>query len=100
VRPVRIQADGVAEMEALFPEVPSPAEGGARDAESTYRHLPVCDLEYQAMTPLVGAKAARETLESFTHYDWIYDKVLNDPRVREVALRHGFDVSKGIPRQE
>ncbi|MFO7286064.1 MAG: hypothetical protein C0P79_004355 [Gammaproteobacteria bacterium] len=52
------------------------------------------------MTPLVGAKAARETLESFTHYDWIYDKVLNDPRVREVALRHGFDVSKGIPRQE
>jgi hypothetical protein len=58
----------------------------------------VCDLEYQAMTALVGEAAARETLAGINYYQWIYEKVLNDPQVREVALRHGFDVSKGVPR--
>lgn len=85
------------DLEALFPDVPPAAQGGARDRESTYRHLLVCDLEYQAMTALVGEPAARETLAAMTHYQWIYGKVLNDPRVREVALAHGFDVAKGMP---
>jgi hypothetical protein len=88
------------DLEALFPDVPSSAEGGARDDESTYRHLLVCDLEYQAMASLVGEATARETLGAITHYQWIYDKVLSDPRVREVALRHGFNVSDGVPRHE
>lgn len=87
------------DFEALFPDVPSSADGGARDDRSTYRHLLVCDMEYQAMTALVGEVAARKTLAGITHYEWIYEKVLNDPRVREVALRHGFDVSEGVPRQ-
>jgi hypothetical protein len=88
------------DLEALFPDVPSSAEGGARDDESTYRHLLVCDLEYQAMASLVGEATARETLAAITHYQWIYDKVLSDPRVRDVALRHGFNVSAGAPRHE
>jgi hypothetical protein len=87
------------ELEGLFPDVPSPAQGGARDAESTYRHLLVCDMEYQVMSALVGEAAARETLTTATYYQWVYEKVLNDPRVREVALRHGFNVAKGVPRQ-
>lgn len=85
------------DFEELFPIVPSSADGGARDKQSTYRHLLVCDMELQALTTLVGRTAARETLAEITHYEWIYDKVLNDPRVREVALRHGFNVSKGVP---
>jgi hypothetical protein len=85
------------EFESLFPGVPPSSEGGARDAESTYRHLLVCDMEYQAMTTLVGEVKARETLSKMTHYEWIYEKVLNDPRVRQVSLRHGFDVSTGVP---
>jgi hypothetical protein len=84
----------------LFPDVPSSAEGGARDDQSTYRHLLVCDLEYQAMISLVGEARARATLGAFMHYEWIYDKVLNDPRVREITLRHRFDVSIGVPRHE
>ena len=88
------------ELEALFPDVPSSAEGGARDDESTYRHLLVCDLEYQAMASSGGEATARETLAAWTHYQWIYDKVLSDPRVREVALRHGFNLSDGVPRHE
>jgi hypothetical protein len=56
-------------------------------------------MELQALTTLVGQKVARETLAQITHYEWIYDKVLGDPRVREVALKHGFNVENGIPRQ-
>lgn len=87
----------MSDLEALFPVVPSSAEGGARDRRSTYRHLLVCDMELQALTTLVGQAAARETLSQMTHYEWIYDKVLNDSRIREVVLRHGFNVSEGVP---
>ena len=87
------------DYEGLFPVVPDSDEGGARDAESTYRHLLVCDLEFQAMSALVGESTARETLASFSHYSWIYDRVLTDSRVREVALRHGFNVSDGAPER-
>lgn len=87
------------DYEALFPEVPTAAAGGARDARSTYRHLLVCDMEYQAVTALFGQETARATLAAYAHYEWIYEKVLNDPRIREIALRHGFDVSKGVPPQ-
>jgi hypothetical protein len=85
------------DLEELFPEVPSPSNRGARDSTSTYRHLLICDLELQAMTALVGESAARKTLGDFEHYTWIYDKVLNDARVRDIALRYGFDVSQGVP---
>jgi hypothetical protein len=84
-------------FERLFPVVPSSTDGGARDRRSTYPHLLVCDMELQALTTLIGETAAWETLAQITHYAWIYDKVLNDPRVREVTLAHGFGVSEGVP---
>jgi hypothetical protein len=74
----------------LFPEVPDSSNGGARDVESTYRHLLVCDLELQGMSRLVGETRARETLAAIPHYEWIYERVLDDPRIRQVSERHGF----------
>ena len=75
---------------ALYPDAPSGGREGGIDLESTYRHLLVNDLELQAMTLLVGEERAREVLAANRHYTWIYERVLNDPRVREVATRHGF----------
>lgn len=92
------EAAAVAEFRELFPEVPASDEGGARDEYSTYLHLIVCDAEYQAMAALVGDERARAVLASQTHYEWIYETLLNDPRVREVNLRHGFDVAKADAR--
>jgi hypothetical protein len=80
----------MADFERLFPEAPGREGGGGRDVESTYRHLLVCDLEFQAMTKLVGESEARALLARITHYEWIYEQVLNDPRIREVNARHGF----------
>ena len=90
-RPTELKK-AMTEMEELYPEVPSRSEGGARNDESTYGHLVVCDLELQALTALVGSDLARKTLTETTHYEWIYEKVLSDPRVREIVLRNGMDV--------
>lgn len=82
----------IAAFRELFPEVPVGGREGGRDEYSTWLHLIVCDLEYQAMASLVGEERARELLAATNHYTWIYDAVLNDPRVREINLAHGFDV--------
>ena len=73
-----------------YPDAPSRGPEGARDLESTYRHLLVCDLELQVMTHLVGPEAARRTLSANRHYTWIYDRVLNDPKVRPIVRANGF----------
>ena len=76
-----------------FPDAPAGREdGGARDLNSPYLHLIVCDLEFQALTELVGEERARAVLESNTHYTWIYEQVLTNPMVREINERHGIVV--------
>jgi hypothetical protein len=74
----------------LFPEVPAASEGGARDAESTWLHLVVCDLELAATAAVIGEDAARAVLGANTHYQWIYRQVLENPVVREVNTEVGL----------
>lgn len=76
----------------IFPDAPGREGQGARDQYSTYLHLIVCDMEFQGMTTLFGEEAAREILGAMTHYQWIYTRVLNDPRIREINERMGFIV--------
>ncbi len=78
------------DFEERYPDAPGREGGGARDQESTYRHLIVCDLELQAMTRLIGEEAARALMARVTHYEWIYERVLEDSAVREINERHGF----------
>ena len=85
-------AAALTEFREIWPTVPVRGEGGARDEYSTYLHLAVCDLELQSVTLLLGEDVARETLGAATHYEWIYDRVLDDPRVREIMVRHGLVV--------
>lgn len=85
-----------------YPDAPSRGPEGARDLESTYRHLLVCDLEFQAMSHLLGVMRAQEVLAANQHYTWIYDRVFRDPNVRAIAVGSGFllggagDSSRGI----
>lgn len=78
------------EFREIFPEVPVRGREGARDEYSSYLHLVVCDLEFQALTELVGEERAREHLAAMDHYTWIYEQVLGNPKVREVTTRHGL----------
>ena len=79
----------IAAFRQLFPEVPS-GRAGARDEQSTYLHLVVCDLELQAMTRLVGEEKARAVIEGWSHYTWIYEQVLANPEVRRINQRLGM----------
>jgi hypothetical protein len=73
-----------------YPDAPARGPEGAFNLESTYRHLLVCDLEYQAMSLLVGVPRARAVLAARRFYTWIYDRTLNDANVRRIASEHGF----------
>jgi hypothetical protein len=68
----------IAELEALFPSAPVRGPEGARDRNSTYLHLIVCYLEYEAMRELVGPEKAREVMSGWTHYTWVYKTVLDE----------------------
>jgi hypothetical protein len=87
------EAAAIAAFRERFPEVPAGGREGARDEYSTYLHLIVCDLEFQAMTARVGEAAARELLDSSNHYTWIYETVLTDSTVRDINREYGFDVA-------
>lgn len=84
----------MAAFEEIWPDPPVGSPEGARDRESDYRHLVVCDLEFQAMVELIGEPAARRLLAGITHYTWIYTRVLEDPRVREVTERFRMTVDR------
>lgn len=79
------------DFRAAFPETPSGREG-ARDEYSTYLHLVICDLEFQALTVLLGKPAAEKVLRNWSHYSWIYQQVLSNPRIREINASHGLVV--------
>ena len=81
------------ELRVLYPTVPTELPTGARGERSTYLHLIVCTLELQALTELLGEPSARQQLERWTHYTWVYRTVLTDTeRIGGVLRRHGVIV--------
>ncbi|MCA1558205.1 MAG: hypothetical protein LC731_06665 [Acidobacteria bacterium] len=73
------------ELKSIFPKVPVGFPEGARDEESTYKHILVCYLEYQAVRGLLGELKSRQVMEFWAtdHYTWIYRTVLE--REREIG---------------
>ncbi len=81
------------ELRTLYPQVPTTLPEGARGEWSTYLHLIVCYLELQVLTELLGEPRARQQLERWTHYTWVYRTVLTDTeRIRSLVRRHGVAV--------
>jgi hypothetical protein len=81
------------ELRTLYPTVPTELPAGARGERSTYLHLIVCTLELQGLIELVGEPNARQQLERWTHYTWVYRTVLTDTeRLSGVLRRHGVIV--------
>jgi hypothetical protein len=78
-----------AELKAIYPNVPVGPPNGARSTESTYLHLIVNYLEYEAMRELIGDVRAKEVFERKGYYKWIYKTVLTDSsKIRVVAERN------------
>lgn len=72
----------IKELNIMFPKVPVGFPDGARDEESTYLHLLVCYLEYQAVRELLGELRAKQVIQFWTtdHYNWVYKTVLERDR--------------------
>ena len=62
----------------MYPDVPVGNRQGARDSYSTYLHLMVCWLEFDAVSQLLGTEKARAILAKKSYYQWIYARVLED----------------------
>jgi hypothetical protein len=75
----------VREFRETFPEVPDRLPEGAKDEYSTYLHLVICMLEFDALTLLLGNERARTVLAARPYYTWVYRQVLlDDGRIRSV----------------
>ena len=83
----------IADFRAIFPEVPVGGRDGARDENSTYLHLIVCYLEFAAMEELLDEPKAREVIQGWRHYKWIYARVLeNGDKLKAVIEKHGLGI--------
>jgi hypothetical protein len=79
----------MAELRVMFPQAPKGPPDGARDEVSTYLHLLVCYLEYQADRELLGELRARQVIEFWAthHYRWVYRQVLDEGRKLGAVVR-------------
>jgi hypothetical protein len=77
------------DMKRAFPQAP-PIKG-ARDPNSTYKHLIICWMEYMAITKYMGEDTAKSNLKFFAQkenrYPWIYPQVLEHSRKIELIVR-------------
>jgi hypothetical protein len=82
----------IADLERLYPTVPESLPEGANGRRSTYLHLLVCLLEFDAVRELLGDESARKVLAGFGYYTWVYREVLERPEpIRKILRAHGFD---------
>ncbi|HXG66718.1 MAG TPA: hypothetical protein VNO70_16575, partial [Blastocatellia bacterium] len=82
-------------LKTLYPGAPAGPPEGARNQYSTYLHLLVCHLEYEAMKELVGAEKAQGVIEALSRrfYKWVYRTVLADgPKIAAVAAKHNLKI--------
>lgn len=83
----------IEELKTIYPDAPGGPPEGARDKYSTYLHLMVCYLEYEAMIELVGKEKAIEVIKSKHYYRWIYRTVLSDgPKIKAVLDKHKANI--------
>jgi hypothetical protein len=80
------------DLQHTFPNLDYRMPGGDGEVRSSYFHIAVCMLEWQAMEELVGAARARQVIEwkQRDHYTAIYAILLNQrEQVEGVMNRNG-----------
>jgi len=80
------------ELQRAFPNMEIQAPEGDGELRSSYFHIAVCMLEWQAMEELVGPERARKVIEwkQGDHYKAIYSTVFGRrEQVESVLNRHG-----------
>ena len=81
------------DLHSTFPNLEIQAPEGDGELRSSYFHIAVCMLEWQAMEDLLGPERARKVIEwkQSDHYKAIYSTILNQ-RERVEAVLNRYDV--------
>jgi len=61
-----------------YPNIPLKLPLGARNKKSTYLHIIINFLEYNALIDIIGKKKAKEIILTKPYYTWIYNLVIKD----------------------
>ncbi len=80
------------DLQRTFPNMETRVPEGDGELRSSYFHIAVCMLEWQAMEDLVGSERARKVIEwkQGDHYKAIYATLLNHrDQVESVMVRNG-----------
>lgn len=83
----------ILELRRLFPRLPAGGLDGAVNEQSSYLHLIVNYLEYQADKTLLGNKTAERVMAFWKgdHYRVIYGTLLdNEDAIGQVVAKHGL----------
>jgi hypothetical protein len=78
----------IPELKKTFPGIPKMR--GAKDPDSTTRHLLICWMEFRALAKYFGEEDAADVLKHNVkekHFPWIYSTVLKDHRKIEKIVR-------------
>ncbi|MGH9862813.1 MAG: hypothetical protein ACRD35_05250 [Candidatus Acidiferrales bacterium] len=93
----------LAELEELFPDLPTQPPDGSSGRFSSYQHVIVCYLEFTALKELVGEEKAREVIEFWAghHYRAIYRLVLDHTdKLRAVVEKHNLFPAAPTPKEK
>jgi hypothetical protein len=84
-----------AELRAAFPSLPIAPPEGDGELRSSYFHIVVCMLEWQALEDLLGLERARKIIEwkKDDHYKAVHSLLLNQ-RPRVEAILNCFHVKR------
>ena len=83
------------DLKIKYPDAPSKAPEGARSKLSTYLHLAVCLLEFDALTEVLGEEKAHKIISTNSKYfyKWIYQKILTEPdSIREILVKNNLHI--------
>ena len=90
-------AAAIKDLNEIYPKVPVGYPEGAISEDSTYNHLLVCYLEFEADKQLFGYLKSWEMLEflSHNHYTWVYRMVQEQPgKIARVIRVHNLQLPK------
>ena len=78
------------DLKSKFPNIPTRPPEGDGEERSTYFHVVVTMLEWQAMEDLVGPERARRVIEwkKGDHYLAVYTTILDNREVVEKIMQH------------
>lgn len=85
-----VPGQAIAEIRAIYPNLPIALPQGCGSASSNYLHVLICYLEYSGLCELLGVERARAILGQKRYYTAIYAIVLDDTaRIAEIVERYG-----------